>query len=210
MTTPGFPRAAAGDVNGDGFGDLIVGGYGANEGGDNRGAAYVVFGKAGGFGMSVALSALNGSNGFKLSGIDDKDYAGFSVGAAGDVNGDGFGDLIVGADHADEGGTDRGAAYVVFGKAGGFGNLALSALDGTNGFKLPGVVDYDYLGTFVSAAGDVNGDGFGDLIVGAYTAAEGGTRPRGSLRGLRLRLPPMWTWPPAARAPPSPTGTATS
>ncbi len=168
--------SAAGDVNGDGFADLLIGAYAADEGGTDRGAAYVIFGKAGGFGASVALSSLDGSNGFKLSGVANGDSGGFSISAAGDVNGDGFADLIIGAYNADEGGTNRGAGYVVFGKAGGFGaSVALSGLDGSNGFKLSGIADNDFGGTSVSAAGDVNGDSFADLIISALRADEGGT-----------------------------------
>jgi hypothetical protein len=107
--------SGAGDVNGDGIGDIIVGTHQNNGSGTVRGAAYVVLGKAGGFGANVALSTLNGSDGFKVSGAADGDYAGNSLSAAGDVNGDGFGDVIVGAGAADEGGISRGAAYVVFG-----------------------------------------------------------------------------------------------
>jgi len=125
---------------------------------------------------AINLADLNGANGFKLSGVADYDYSGRSVSGAGDVNGDGFADLLIDAYRADEGGTDRGASYVVFGKAGGFSpTLALSALNGANGFKLSGVADSDYSGRSVSAAGDVNGDGFADLIIGATTADEGGT-----------------------------------
>jgi hypothetical protein len=168
--------SAAGDINGDGFGDLIVGGRLADEGGPQRGAVYVVFGKAGGFDASTVLSALDGSNGFKISGVADRDYAGSSVSAAGDVNGDGFGDFIFGAYGADAGAGNSGAAYVIFGKAGGFGaSVALSGLNGTNGFKLLGVEANDALGLSVSAAGDVNGDGFGDVIVGADQADAGGS-----------------------------------
>ncbi len=168
--------SAAGDVNGDDFADLIIGAYRADEGGNNSGAGYVVFGKAGGFGASVALSGLDGSNGFKLSGVANDDYAGISVSAAGDVNGDGFADLIIGAYRADESGYDSGAGYVVFGKAGGFGaSVALSGLDGSNGFKLSGVADGNFAGNSVSAAGDVNGDGFDDLIIGASGATGGDT-----------------------------------
>ena len=89
---------------------------------------------------------------------------------AGDVNGDGFADLIVGADRADPNGGYSGASYVVFGKADWSANSGveeLSALDGSNGFVLNGVAAYDYAGFAVSGAGDVNGDGFADLIIGA-------------------------------------------
>ena len=84
-------------MNGDGFGDLIIGARGADPNGSNSGASYVVFGKAGGFAANLNLSTLDGSNGFKLSGVAAGDYSGRSVSAAGDVNGDGFGDLIIGA-----------------------------------------------------------------------------------------------------------------
>ncbi len=168
--------SAAGDVNGDGFADLLIGADRANEGGSDRGAGYVVFGKAGGFGASVALASLDGSNSFKLTGVANSDSAGRSVSAAGDVNGDGFADLLIGAPFANEGGNNRGAGYVVFGKAGGFGaSVALAGLDGTNGFKLSGVADGDQAGFSVSAAGDANGDGFADLLIGATGANEGGT-----------------------------------
>ena len=165
----------AGDVNGDGFDDFIVGADGADEGGNNRGAAYVVFGQAGGLG-SFNLSTLNGTNGFKLRSVDDNDYAGKSASAAGDVNGDGFDDLIVGAyfadaDHGANANDNRGAAYVVFGRSSfagvGSTGLALSTLDGTDGFKLIGVSANDRTGESVARAGDVNGDGLDDVIVGA-------------------------------------------
>ncbi len=163
--------ASAGDINGDGFADLIVGALGADPLGDFSGASYVVFGKAGGFAANIDLSTLDGSNGFKLSGAAAADSSGRSVASAGDVNGDGFADLIVGAKYADSHGANSGASYVVFGKASGFAaNLELSSLDGSTGFKLSGAATGDYSGRSVASAGDVNGDGIADLIVGVWGA----------------------------------------
>ena len=114
------------------------------------------------------LSSLNGRNGFMLSGAAASDHSGWSVASAGDVNGDGFADVIVGAPNADPHGLDSGASYVVFGNASGLAsNIDLSSLDGTTGFKLSGGVASDNSGFSVASAGDVNGDGLADLIVGA-------------------------------------------
>ncbi len=175
--TSGYSVSGAGDVNGDGFDDLIIGAETASPGGnDFAGESYVVFGKAGGFGTSLDLSSLDGSNGFVINGIDVDDSSGNSVSSAGDVNGDGFDDLIIGARRAFPGGNDfAGESYVVFGKAGGFGaSLELSSLNGSNGFVIRGIDLNDSSGQSVSSAGDVNGDGFDDLIIGAPQADPGG------------------------------------
>jgi hypothetical protein len=178
----GYSVASAGDVNGDGFADLIVGAFHANPNGATQaGAAYVVFGKASGFAAIISLSTVDGTNGFKLSGTTAGDFAGFSVSSAGDFNGDGFDDLIVGADRADPNGSSSGAAYIVFGKPSGFAsNLNLSALDGNSGFKLNGVAADDLAGGSVSSAGDLNGDGFDDLIVGAVGTDSNGLSASGA------------------------------
>jgi Ca2+-binding RTX toxin-like protein len=160
--------ASAGDINGDGFDDIIVGARGADPVGNYSGASYVIFGKGSGFTPDVSLSALDGANGFRISGAATGDNSGFSVASAGDVNGDGFDDVIVGARGANAAGTDSGASYVLFGRASGFAaNINLSTLNGVNGFKLSGVDSYDLSGTSVASAGDINGDGFDDIIVGA-------------------------------------------
>ena len=121
--------SAAGDINGDGFDDLIIGAPFASPNGNDSGASYVVFGKAGGFAANLNLSTLDGSNGFKISGVGAGDESGFSVSAAGDVNGDGFDDLIIGAYRASPNGSSSGASYVVFGKASGFAPDQCEPLD---------------------------------------------------------------------------------
>lgn len=164
----GWSVSNAGDVNGDGFDDVIIGGWGGDSNGFGSGSSYVVFGKASGFNSSFMLSSLNGSNGFRLDGENAGDFSGRSVSAAGDVNGDGFDDVIVGANEADPNGDSSGSSYVVFGSASGFSaSIDLSTLNGSNGFRLNGVREYDSANLPVSSAGDVNGDGFDDVIVGA-------------------------------------------
>src|SRR5262249_47926244 len=139
----------------------------------------VVFGEAAGIGDNIDLSSLDGSNGFRISGAAAGDRSGFSVASAGDVNGDGFADLIVGAYGADPNGAYSGASYVVLGKASGFSaDIDLSSLDGSNGFRLSGGAAGDFSGWSVASAGDVNGDGFADLVVGAS-----GADPNGSNSG---------------------------
>ncbi len=174
---------AAGDVNGDGLDDLLIGAPGA----DPNGASYVVFGGAGvGTGGNLELSVLDGTNGFRLSG-----GSGRAVSTAGDFNGDGVDDLLLGAPGASPSGS--GASYVVFGgtEVGTGGNLDLSALDGTNGFRLSGVRAGDYSGSAVSTAGDVNGDGMDDVLIGAFGADPNGERSGASYVVFGQPTPPV-------------------
>ena len=184
-TSSGCSVASAGDVNGDGFADLIVGAYGADPNGAESGASYVVFGKASGFAAehrSVEPRRQQRLPARAASAASD--YSGCSVASAGDVNGDGFDDLIVGASH----GSERhysGASYVVFGKASGFAaTIDLSTPRRQQRLPARRRGGDDRSGSSVASAGDVNGDGFDDLIVGAPVPIRA-AQFRRELRGVR-------------------------
>ncbi len=172
----GFSVSSAGDVDGDGFEDLIVCSYRADSADNERpdaGESYVIFGRPSGF-SDIDLAALTPAQGFRILGADAYDEAGFSVSSAGDVNGDGLADLLIGAKRA----NDRaGETYVIFGKSTGLADIDLAALTPVDGFRIGGVESFDFSGSSVSSAGDVNGDGFDDLIIGApYTESFGNAR----------------------------------
>ncbi|MCC5612280.1 hypothetical protein LC612_37560 [Nostoc sp. CHAB 5834] len=168
----GVSVSNGGDINGDGIDDLIIGASGA-------GQSYVVFGgKNLGSGGTINLSDLNGTNGFLINGITAGGSLGVSVSNGGDINGDGLDDLIIGASSTSPNGNfSAGQSYVVFGgrNLGSGGSLNASDLNGTNGFFINGIAIYDQLGISVSNEGDINGDGFDELIIGAF-----GGSPKGN------------------------------
>src|SRR4029078_7621751 len=123
--------------------------------------------------MAIDLANVAaGAGGFVIHGQDVRDYSGASVSSAGDINGDGFDEITIGAPHSDGPGNTRynaGDSYVVFGKASGFAaEIDLAAVAaGNGGFVLHGQDAGDQSGHSVSGAGDITGDGFDDLIIGA-------------------------------------------
>jgi len=132
--------SSAGDINGDGFDDILIGARDADPNGNLTGESYVIFGSSEGFGSNLDLSSLNGTDGFVINGRASGFSSGGSVSSAGDINGDGFDDILIGAYRADSNGAESGESYVVFGSDAPFAaSLDLSSLDGGNGFVIKGI-----------------------------------------------------------------------
>ncbi len=154
--------AGAGDVNGDGLDDLLVGAYAAD---GFRGRAYVVFGKADA--GTVDTGAL-GAGGFQIDGQATEDWLGIGLAGGRDVNGDGRDDIVVGATRADNNSRAKsGSAYVIFGRS------ATTTIDtgalGAAGFRIDGpqLTANGGVGGAVQLPGDMNGDGRSEVAVGA-------------------------------------------
>ena len=145
----------------------------------------MVFGKTGT--TTVDLTTL-GAAGFQIDGAATYDRSGFSVAGAGDLNGDGRADLLIGAPGADNNSrTYSGSTYVVFGKA-GTTTVDLETL-GAGGFQIDGAADYDSSGSSVAGAGDLNGDGREDVIIGAIRRQQQPHRLGVQLCGVRAAQP---------------------
>ncbi|MEO8447881.1 MAG: FG-GAP-like repeat-containing protein [bacterium] len=154
----GISVSAAGDINNDGFDDVIIGAYAFDNGQTDEGRAFVYYGSTSGL-SSIA----------DWTGENDQAYSRFaySVATAGDVNNDGYSDVIVGSREYDNGQTNEGGAFLYYGSATGLSTYPASIIESNQSNA--------YLGCSVGCAGDVNGDGFSDVIVGAYLYDNGQT-----------------------------------
>jgi len=167
--TFGISVSGAGDINNDGYADIIIG---ARQKSFSQGSAYVIYGgpKSSLPNLDFSTTALDPhTNGFMITGNAANDQLGISVSKAGDVNGDRYGDIIVGAQGKT---SDKGIAYVIYGgPKSSRENVDLSVITEpsfpTKGFAIGGEASGGFFGHSVSVAGDINGDGKPELIIGA-------------------------------------------
>jgi hypothetical protein len=177
----GMSVASAGDVNGDGYGDVIIGGYGYLMGGvGNTGIAYVFFGSSTGL-QTGSPQIINNP-----AGPSDDAFFGEGVASAGDVNGDGYGDVVISAyDQTVGANSGQGEAYIYLGSATGLVTATPAALTVTGSFT--------YFGYSVAGAGDVNGDGYSDVVIGTSPNANAAYVYLGSKTGIANGAAPSFT-----------------
>ena len=177
----GVAVASAGDVNADGYGDVLVGAHLWSDGESEEGGAFLYTGSVSG--LSSVASWVGQSDQVEA-------HYGRVLSSAGDVNGDGFGDVLVGADDFDSGATDEGRAFLYLGSASGLQAAAAWTVDG-------GQADAD-LGSALSGGGDVDRDGYGDVVVGVPRYDNGQTNEGqawffpGSASGLPATPSRIW------------------
>lgn len=188
----GFSLSSAGDVNGDGISDIVIGAPADHDGSsEHRGLAYVKFGSRDPFSRYVSLSKMAASDGFAIQRESESFIFGYSVSAVGDINSDGVDDFAIGDPLFGNPKNPSGAVYVVFGtKVGLDGPLKIDELDGLLGFKLVGRPG-DNIGGSISGGHDFNGDGVDDFVVGAGSGAgkQASSRPVYIVYGQQTAFP---------------------
>ena len=165
----GWSLAAAGDVDGDGLDDLLIGAYGSDRSFNKAGTTYLIYGSTIVQGGTADLSQAD----VALFGQSSYDNSGNPVASAGDVDGDGLDDLLIGAPYGDTAVSNAGRAYLVL--ASSLPTSGTLSLDGADTILL-GEARNDNAGHSVAPAGDVDGDGLDDVLVGAPNNDQGGNR----------------------------------
>ena len=169
----GFAVTAVGDLDSDGIPDLAVGAPGNSDGGANRGAVWVLFFNASG--MVKNHQKISSTTGGFTGTLDDADLFGVSVATIGELDSDGIPDLAVGAMLDDDGGSGKGAVWVLFMESNGMVKFHQKISDQAGNFTGQ-FNDGEIFGRSVAAVGDLNGDGISDLVVGAPGDDDGGTQ----------------------------------
>jgi len=149
----GWSVSGAGDVNGDGYADVLVGAPKADVGGANRGRVWCFYGSA---------TGLQAAGAWVRDGATDLAEYGWEVSALGDVNGDGYDDVAIGSPQGETNGGKTGLVHLYYGSAGGLG---------VSPTTFPGTYEGERFGQNVAYAGDLNGDGYDDLLMGSLAAA---------------------------------------
>jgi len=165
--TAGYSIGTGGDVNGDGYDDIVTGTWACSRGGVSAGCAYLLLGKKDGWEKRLSFAEADAS----FLGEAPYDEAGRKVAIVQDINGDGLDDILIGAPGNDENGDKAGKMYIIFGRVSGWKqNVRLSEADSC----FLGEDPYDRVGYYVSSIGDVNGDGLGDIGVGSWSSTDSG------------------------------------
>ena len=168
----GCAVSAIGDLDGDGRAEIAVGAYNDDDGGQDRGAVWILFLDAAG--VVRGEQKISETAGGFIPSLSDRDYFGSATEGIGDLDGDGIPDLAVGARR-----DDGGAVYVLFLRADGMVRSQQRIGQGTGGFSASLDAD-DAFGTCVAALGDLDGDGYTELAVGDYLDDDGG-KDRGAV-----------------------------
>ncbi len=168
----GYSIASLGDLDGDHVTDIAVGAIQDDDGGTNRGAVWVLFLNQDG--TVKSHQKISDTEGNFTGGLDSSDYFGYSIASLGDVNDDGVTDIAVGAYKDDDGGSNKGAVWILFLEPNGLVKSHQKISESYGGFTGDLDVD-DYFGCAVASIGDIDGDGNNDIAVGAANDDDGGT-----------------------------------
>lgn len=162
----GYSIAAAGDVNGDSIADYLIGAYGNSQKASKAGKVYLMLGRTGSYSANMPLSQITSY----YLGQSAKDYAGFSVAGVGDLNKDKRSDFVIGAPGRDEAGDASGMFAVVYGRQGTFSAYDLGQVNA----RLIGQHTGDNVGAEAAGLGDIDGDGYADMLLSAHYSDLGG------------------------------------